>query len=87
MCYFKLISRTQYIHRVRVWAGVNIKKFMPSKNGEKMSEHGLEFGMEWLHEEIDTIQNSRGLKIPMKGLELKGWCPGWIPSQWLSLLL
>lgn len=82
-----MIGRRQHIHRVRVWTGVNIKKLMPSNNGEQMSEHGLEFGMEWLNEEIDTIQNRRGLKIPMKGLELNGWCPGWIPSQWLSLLL
>lgn len=36
-----------------------------------MSERGLEFGMKLVREEIDVIQNSRGLKIPMQGLERK----------------
>lgn len=84
---FELVSRAPSYPGSGYWAGVNIQKspFMPSKNGEPVSEYGLEFGMK-LHEEIDMRQNNRGLKIPMQHWEQKKWCPGLIPSQWLSLV-
>lgn len=58
-CYLEVqISQQETkILRVREQAGVDIQKFMLNQNGEKMSEHGLGFGMK-LQEETDMVQNT-----------------------------
>ena len=88
LCYSKVQPGQQdtRIHRVRVWAGVNIQKFITSKNGEQMPEYGLEYGMKLLHEEIDMIRNRSRLGMPLHHSEPKGRGPGLIASQCGSLL-
>lgn len=67
----KLVSRTKEYTESGHGQGpiFNIQKFLSSKNGEEMSEHGLEFGMT-LYEGTDKVQNmTRKLEVPLQTLE------------------